>query len=183
MFLIFIIHFLVNRILSSIDNIAATLPLSNNSNRITKTRPKFGLEIQMVVSERFNGQILSVELNSDGQLDENSLSHGSTSPAGSIKLPNDLLKNVTGSARLVFGTLTEDSFFVQDTTTPRRSPRSIITSFDVYYTNGTEMTFTNLSTPVKLSFKVSEVSEVSENLLCAFWDEGIEMIVEFICLY
>ena len=134
----------------------------------------------MVVSERFNGQILSVELNSDGQLDENSLSHGSTSPAGSIELPNDLLKNVTGSARLVFGTLTEDSFFVQDRTTPRRSPKSIITSFDVYYTNGTEMTFTNLSTPVKLSFKVSEVSE---NLLCAFWDNGMEMIVEFICLY
>ena len=174
MFLTFIIHFLVNRILSSIDNIAATLPLSDNSNRTTITRPKFGLEIQVVVSERFNGQILSVELNSDGQLDGNSLSHDSTSPAGSIELPNDLLNDITGSARLVFGTLTEDSFFVQDSTAPRRSPRSIITSFDVYYTNVTEMTYTNLSIPVKLSFKVSEVTE---NLLCAFWDEGMEMIV------
>ena len=44
----------------------------------------------MVVSEHFNGQIFSVELNSDGQLDGNSLSRDSTSPA---ELPNDLLND------------------------------------------------------------------------------------------
>ena len=131
----------------------------------------------MVLPENFNGLTFSVELNSDGQLDDNSLSGDSTSPAGSLELPNDLLSDVIGSARLAFGTLTGDSLFVQSSTRPTRSLRSIILSFDVYSFNGTKMIVSNLQTPISLSF---EVSEVTGNLLCAFWDEGMETIIESI---
>ena len=131
----------------------------------------------MVLPENFNGLTFSVELNSDGQLDDNSLSGDSTSPAGSLELPNDLLSDVIGSARLAFGTLTGDSLFVQSSTGPTRSLRSIILSFDVYSSNGTKMIVSNLQTPISLSF---EVCEVTGNLLCAFWDEGMETIIESI---
>ena len=143
----------------AITSVTQNILLDNGMATIVQNQ--IAIQVQEVDSDHFDGMKYAVATNSDGVLNEDSLSGiGETTAT----IPDDLLVAVPNAERVGFGVFTNDSFFVQKSSVPLRV-RSVIVSFDVYTDNGIEE-MTNLETPVTFTFTAS----ISTPLLCVFYD-------------
>ena len=145
--------------------IAQNIPLTGGEASII--RPRIAILAQEITTENFTGLSFGVALNSNGNLDDDSLSGGGEL-TGSIEVPEDLLDGVEiiGNARVAFGTYTDDTLFVQATV--RREPATIIMALDVFSEKG-KVDVDSLENPVTLSFVLSGSVQI-RSLVCAFWD-------------
>ena len=154
------------RALDFLDNIAANVNLGGEDN-VTFTRPKLALQVQQVQVSNFTGLSFSVELNRNGDLDDDSLSGDSSTPSGSLSLPNSLFQGRSiASARVSFGVFTDSDLYVRDNTTNQVQTVSVVISADVY-SNGSRVTVTGLSDSVQLSFQRN--TNVAGTPRCVYW--------------
>ena len=155
------------RIIESVGSIAQNIPLTGGEASIIRT--KIAIMAQEISAENFTGLSFGVALNSNGNLDGDSLT-GDGERTGSINVPEDLLDGVEiiGNARVAFGTYTDDTLFVQATV--RREPATIIMTLDVFSEEG-KVEVDNLENPVILTYIVPGSIQIS-SLVCAFWNSS-----------
>ncbi len=152
--------------INTITSIGANSPLTDGVANIIQ--PRVAVQAQEVDPITFNGFNIAVTINSDGQLDQASLS-GSGEATASITVVESFLTEVPDVDRLVTAVFVDDDLFVQDPLVDAVSVAGIILSFDAISNNGDVINVIDLVNPITISFSVSDSIL---NPVCTFYDTG-----------